>query len=151
MRVSGLIFLIFVLGFPTLSRAQSSHDTDTRELERLEKVWNDAQLKGDADALAALWADDLEVTVPRMPVMTKTEALNAAHSGHIKFSRYETSNLHIRVYGDAAVAAGNMVRTRSMDGREVTDNWRFTKTYIKESDGKWRVVAFQASEAPATP
>jgi hypothetical protein len=38
---------------------QSSRDADTGELERLEKVWNEAHERGDADALQALWADDL--------------------------------------------------------------------------------------------
>jgi uncharacterized protein (TIGR02246 family) len=127
---------------------QSVQNRDLLEFTRLEHVWNEAQLRNDADALASLWADDIEVIVPRMPVMTKTEAVNMARSGHIKFSRYETSNLRVRVYGDAAVVAGRMERTRSMDGREIADNWWFAKTYIRQSDGKWRVVSFQASDAP---
>jgi hypothetical protein len=54
--------------------APSTHDADIRELERLETVWNEAHERGDADALEALWADDLEVAVPRMALMTKAGA-----------------------------------------------------------------------------
>ena len=117
-----------------------------RELERLETVWNSAHVRGDADALEALWADDLEVAVPRMPVMTKTEAVSFARSGHMKFLRYQTSELRVRVYEDAAVVTGRLQRTRTRNGQEVSDDWRFTKVYIRRA-GKWGVVAFHASEA----
>jgi ketosteroid isomerase-like protein len=57
------------------SLGQSTRDADVKELERLETVWNQAHERGDSDALEALWADDLEVAVPKMPVMTKAEVL----------------------------------------------------------------------------
>jgi hypothetical protein len=63
----------------------------------------------------------------------------------MKFLSYRTSDIHVRVYGDAAVVTGRLQRTRSMNGQEISDDWRFTKTYIRESQ-KWRVVAFHASE-----
>lgn len=97
--------------------------TDTQQLKRLEQVWNTAHEHGDADALQQLWADDLEVDVPRMPVMTKTDALNLARSGRMRFLRYVTSDIRIRVYGDAAVASGRLQRTRSMNGKELSDDW----------------------------
>jgi uncharacterized protein (TIGR02246 family) len=132
------------------ARSQSSKAEEVREIERLEKLWNEAQLKSDADTLAALWADDLEVAVPRMPVMNKTEVLNVARSGHVKFTRYETSEVKVRVYGDSAVVTGALERDRMMDTRQIADHWRFTKVYELEADGKWRVVAFHASEAAWT-
>lgn len=88
-------------------RAQKTRDTtqasDIKELERLETVWNEAHERGDADALNALWADDLEVAVPRMALMTKAGALSFARSGQMKFLSYKTSEIHVRVYDNAAV------------------------------------------------
>jgi ketosteroid isomerase-like protein len=127
--------------------AQSSRESDVRELQRLEAVWNTAHEQGDTNTLDTLWADDLEVAVPKMPVMTKTEVLNFSRSGRMKFSRYTTSDLRIRVYGDAAVVTGRLQRTRTLNGNEVSDDWRFTKVYIRQ-ELKWRVVAFHASDAP---
>ena len=137
-------FLCFVLA--TACLGQSSTSVDTRELERLEKVWNDAHEHGDVATLEALWADDLEVAVPKMPVMTKTQVLAFARSGRMKFLRYTTSDLKIRVYGEAAVVTGRLERTRVLNGQEISDDWRFTKTYVRQNE-KWRVVAFHASEA----
>ncbi|MFY9530804.1 MAG: nuclear transport factor 2 family protein [Candidatus Acidiferrales bacterium] len=125
--------------------APSTHDADIRELERLETVWNEAHERGDADALEALWADDLEVAVPCMALMTEAAALSFARSGRMKFLRYQSSEIRVRVYDNAAVVTGRLQRTRSMNGREVSDDWRFTKVYVREGH-KWRVVTFHASE-----
>ncbi len=125
---------------------QSTREADIRELERLEKVWNEAHERGEADALERLWADDLEINVPRMPVMTRADAASFAHSGRMKFLRYATSDLRIRVYGDAAVVSGRLRRTRSMNGKEISDDWRFTKVYVREGQ-QWKVVTFHASES----
>jgi ketosteroid isomerase-like protein len=127
--------------------AQSGRDADIRQLENLEQVWNHAHETGNADALDQLWADDLEVDVPRMAVMTKAEALGFARSGRMKFLRYTTTDIRVRLYGDTAVVSGRMERTRAMNGNEVSDNWRFTKVYVKQAQ-QWRVVSFHASEAP---
>jgi hypothetical protein len=135
-----------MLASTSLLFPQTSSDSDIRELQRLENVWNDAHEHGNADALVALWADDMEIAVPRMPVMSKEDAVKFARSGRMKFLRYQTSEIHIRVYSDAAVVTGRLQRTRSMNGQEISDDWRFTKTYIRQA-GQWHVVAFHASEA----
>jgi ketosteroid isomerase-like protein len=134
------------LAIPKTTSAQTSHDADVRELQRLETVWNDAHEQGDADVLEKLWADDMEVAVPKMPVMTKADALRFARSGRMKFLNYRTSDIRVRVYDNAAVVTGRLHRTRSMNGQEISDDWRFTKMYIREA-GQWRVVSFHASEA----
>jgi ketosteroid isomerase-like protein len=125
---------------------QTSGGGDSHELERLENVWNEAHEHGDAATLESLWADDLEVAVPKMPVMTKPQVLSFARSGRMRFLHYTTSDLNVRVYRDAAVVTGRLQRTRLLDGQEVVDDWRFTKTYVRQNQ-KWRVVAFHASEA----
>jgi ketosteroid isomerase-like protein len=141
MQVASLLLFCIVAW---LTQAQPA--TETQEFSRLETVWNEAHVKGDAAALERLWSDDLEVAVPRMPVMSKAEALTFARSGRMRFERYETSGIRIRVYGDAVVVTGRLQRTRTISGKQVDDDWRFTKVYARQS-GQWRVVAFHASEA----
>ncbi len=138
-----LALVVLMIGL----QSQPQPDTpEVKELMRLESVWNEAHEKGDASALEKLWADDLEVTVPRMPVMAKPDVLGFARSGRMKFQRYLTSDLKVRVYGDAAVVSGRLRRTRTLNGKTVDDDWRFTKLYIRR-EGRWQVVAFHASEA----
>jgi len=142
-RLLAVAFAVFAAG---LSFSQTAKDADTQQLQQLEQVWNQAHVNGDADALDRLWSDDLEVDEPRMAVMNKAEALSFARSGRMKFMHYETSDLRIRVYGETAAVSGRMQRTRSMNGKEISDDWRFTKVYVKQAQ-RWRVVSFHASEA----
>ena len=141
-----MMFVLTVLAASEQVSAPSSIERDKQELDTLEKVWNEAHEHGDADALQSLWADDLEVAVPKMPVMGKAEVVAFAHSGRMKFLRYATSEINIRVYGDAAVVTGRLQRTRTLNGQEVSDDWRFTKVYTRQ-EHTWRVVSFHASEA----
>jgi ketosteroid isomerase-like protein len=128
--------------------AQNTPSTPDRdELQRLETVWNEAHVRGDSASLSRLWADDLEVAVPKMPVMRKGELIKFVDSGRMKFQRYETSDLNFRIYGQSAVVTGRVQRKREINGRPVEDDWRFTKVYQRTVDG-WRVVTFHASEGP---
>jgi ketosteroid isomerase-like protein len=108
-------------------------------------VWNDAHIHGDAATLGRLWADDLEVAVPKMPIMKKSELIKFVDSGRMKFQRYETSDLNFRIYSQSAVVTGRLQRNREINGRAMEDDWRFTKVYERTADG-WRVVSFHASE-----
>ena len=124
-----------------------SNIADRDELERLEREWNAAHLRGDSETLNRLWADDLEVAVPKMPVMKKGDLIKFVDSGRMKFQRYDTSDLNFRIYGKSAVVTGRLQRKREINGRVVEDDWRFTKVYQGTSAG-WRVVSFHASESP---
>jgi hypothetical protein len=50
------------------------------------------------------------------------------------------------LYGDAAVVTGRLKRTRLVDSKEIRDDWRFTKVYVRRTSA-WRVVAWHASPA----
>lgn len=129
--------------------AQNAPGTAERdELQRLETKWNEAHVRGDSATLSRLWADDLEVAVPKMSVMSKGELIKFVESGRMKFQRYETSDLNFRIYGQTAVVTGRVQRKREINGRAVEDDWRFTKVYQRTADA-WRVVSFHASEGPA--
>jgi hypothetical protein len=110
------IFLCFALAVTFFGQTLGS--ADSRELERLENVWNEAHEHGDAATLESLWADDLEVAVPKMPVMTKTQVLSFALSGRMKFLHY-------------AVVTGRLQRKWLLNEQKMVDDWRFTKTYVR--------------------
>ncbi len=139
-----LILGVFTFSAIALTTNESRESRDIKELTRLEKVWNDAHLKGDAEALDKLWAEDLFVTVPDMPVMNKEESLAVWKSGKMKFDIYKTSNIRIKVYGNAAVVTGQLVRIRDSTSKVFEDDWRFTKVYVRRS-GRWQVVTWHGS------
>ncbi len=130
----------------TLQASVPPQDPDVGVLTRLEALWNDAHMRGDASALDQLWADELVAVVPRMAPLPKQEALAFVRSAQMKFLRYESSDVTVKVYGNSAVARGRLLRARERGGQAIQDNWRFTKVYVRQG-GQWRVVAFHASEA----
>ncbi len=118
---------------------------ETREISRLEQAFNTAHLAGDADALDTLWADDAVITVPGMAVMGKPTAVGSLRSGRLKFTRYETTAVKIRVFDATAIVTGRLQRARKIEDRVFEDDWQFTKTYARRGE-KWQVVAFHASD-----
>lgn len=142
------ICILVIVATPAPAR-ESREQRHLKELARLETIWNEAHLRGDADALDRLWADDLVVTTPDMPVMNKAEALILARSGKLRFQRYRTSDLRTKVYGDAAVVTGQLERTSDPAPKTFEDDWRFTKVYVRRH-GRWQVVAWHGSHVGTT-
>lgn len=151
MRLSSLVMALAL----TAARAPSSGaqatpgdtghlNTAEREIRDLEARWNDAHVRGDTAALFALWADDLSVTVPGMPLMHKPELVAFWRSGRSRILRHDTDSVRIRTWNDSAVVDGVLLRQRDFNGQVVTDHWRFTKVYVRRR-GTWEVVAYQAS------
>ena len=136
----------FVVFSASLLLGHAQLPPDTQALTQLEATWNNAHLKGDSATLDSLWADDMEVVVPKMQPMTKPQSLAFAKSGRMHFQRYETSDIKVRVYSDVALVTGRLRRTRTINDKQVDDDWRFVKVYVRQA-GNWRVVLFQASDS----
>ena len=148
MRKSALLALVLPLLWLLFGSAAAAAQPDTdQEFMRLELTWNQAHLNNDATALETLWADDLIVMVPGMAAMGKADVLSFVKTGRMKFSRYETTGLKVRRFGDTAIVSGNLFRARALGGTLHEDRWQFMKVYVRRS-GKWLVVAFTATEAP---
>jgi hypothetical protein len=130
-----------------VSQAAAPKDAfDLKELYRLEDVWNTAHLKGDAETLDRLWDNDLTVTIAAMPVLSKADALAMVRSNRMPFTKYETSELSVKRFDGSAVVTGRLRRERTMNGKSISDDWRFTKVYAW-SQGQWRVMAWHGSPA----
>lgn len=130
-------------------RADSSRAATAREeLLVLEQRWNDAHIYGDTASLFRLWADDIIVIVPDMRPFTKDDLKAFWRSGRSNITRHETSDVTVRGYDNTAVVEGRLRRQQSFSGRVETNEWRFTKIYVKRN-GRWQVVSYHASPLPA--
>src|SRR5919108_6081071 len=102
LRYSKSYVAAFIISISCLTAfaIRSRQSDDAAELSRLESVWNDAYTHGNVEPLEQLLADDLIVTMTDMAVMNKAQSIGLLRSGHLKFPRYETSDIRIRVYGN---------------------------------------------------
>ena len=144
-----MTMLAVVLSLLAGQQAISKDAFDLQELYRLEEVWNTAHVKGDAETLDRLWANDLIVIVAEMPLIRKADALAMVKSNRMPFTKYETSELNVKRFGDGAVVTGRLHRERAINGRQIEDNYRFTKVYAL-SQGRWQVISWHASPAVPT-
>jgi len=102
---------------------------------------------GDAAALGRLLSDQLVYTHSNARVDTKTSLIEAITSKRSNYQKIERPEEAIRVYGDAAVVAGQ-ARIELGGPSPRTLNLRYTDVWVKAAAG-WQMVAWQSTPIPA--
>jgi ketosteroid isomerase-like protein len=119
---------------------------DAREAEVLavEHAWMEAYLHDDAAALDAILANNYTLTDSTGGVSTKADDLANTRTHRVHFDAYDTSEIHVRVWGDTAVVTGRSRIRGSASGRAFAHDITFTDT-LAHIDGHWRAVAAHVS------
>lgn len=114
-----------------------------QQIMALNREWADAIVRGDVAALDRLFADDMIVTSSSGEVRTKAQEMADLKPGtEITTYFFNTDDVRVRVYKDAAVVTG-MARWRVRhQGRDIDNERRYTSVYVKQQ-GRWRIVAQQ--------
>jgi ketosteroid isomerase-like protein len=144
---SAAIVLLFALSANILYAGQPKprkHDT-RHEIEQLEEEWRMAVLKSDAAVLKTLLADDYIAITANGTLQTKDEALAAIRSGRIHFTVLNLSDRKLRFYGKTALVTSlASVQGVTPEG-ELSGSFRYTRVYVLNPQGQWRIVSFEAS------
>jgi ketosteroid isomerase-like protein len=118
-----------------------------QELIRLENDWANAWVKHDVAFFERIEADDYTWTSPQGEVWTKPRDVAFVRSldsvKDITMS-YVTTEVKVRVYGDAAVVTGLDTIKETNKGKEVNRQERWTNTWVKRA-GQWQCVAGHTS------
>lgn len=144
-----LLLLPLLLGCTTTSTDRSrTEEKILKEVAAAEAAYNQAMLAGDAASLEILLDDTFIRTFHDGSRQTRAEAIAEVRSGALRFSRLETSEVTINVYGDAAVVRGTSLRQRTAVPGAEADAAPFqlfyTMTLVKRGEA-WRIVALHAS------
>jgi ketosteroid isomerase-like protein len=130
------------LGFtqPGLHRRDGHH-----QIDQLEEDWRQAVLKSDTNAMSALLADDFMGITARGTLQTRDQVLDNMRTGRIHLTALDVSDRKVRIYGKTAVVTSfaHMEGT-NIDG-DMTGNFRYTRVYVKNQAGEWKIVSFEAS------
>jgi ketosteroid isomerase-like protein len=114
-----------------------------QQITALNREWADAIVRGDMATLDRLFADDMIVTSSSGEVRTKAQEmddLRPSPDGKTYF--FNTEDVRVRVYKDAAVAAGLVSWRFRYQGKDIDNQRRYTSVYVKQG-GRWRIVAQQ--------
>jgi len=120
--------------------------------DSVQACWKPAFLAGDADAVAKCYAADAVLWLPGAPIMQGRDAIRA---GYVDFfagmsvKSVTLSEMGNSSRGDEASSWGtySMVYVSKADGKEVTDNGRYTD-FSRKIDGNWQYVVDHASADP---
>lgn len=131
-------------GLPRTQKHEGRH-----EIDQMEEAWRNAMMKGDVAAMSSLLADDYIAISASGTLQTKEDTLARLRSGRRHITSLELSDRKVRFYGTTALVTSLAhVNGTNADG-EVIGNLRYTRVYVKNVQGKWKIVSFEASRIRA--
>lgn len=127
-------------------QVKKSHNREARhEIDRLEDAWRNAILKSDAATLSGLLSEDYTAISSSGTLQTKDEALANIRNRRIHFTSLDVSERKVRFYGNTALVTSlAQVQGTTSDG-EVSGSYRYTRVYVRNPQGQWKIVSFEAS------
>ena len=125
---------------------------DAPELTKLLQDFLAGAGRNDVATHQRFWADDLIYTASAGRRIGKADILREAREeGPPKPGdetvTYTAEDIRIQQYGDTAIVAFRLIGTTDKAGEKTVTNYLNTGTFLKR-DGKWQVVAWQATVMP---
>jgi len=132
---------VLIFAFVGIARGQAndknqSNDAIKKQILRLEDIQHEAFVKGDADAIDRIYADDASLTYADGKMITKAQLLADIRSGKHKLFQVTHDDLNMHIYGNTVVVTGHSTATGTM----YNTPRRLTNVYVKQN-GQWRLVA----------
>jgi ketosteroid isomerase-like protein len=127
-------------GMPRAEKHESKH-----EIDQLEEAWREAALKSNITAMDALLADDyMGITASGM-LQTKEQTLAHLHAGQTHFTSLDLFERKVRFYGTTAVVTSIAKVNGVTPEGDLSGSYRYTRVYVRDTQGKWKIVSFEAS------
>jgi ketosteroid isomerase-like protein len=115
------------------------------EIDHLEDHWRDAIISRNVPAMDALLASDYMAITANGSLQSKEQTLANLRSGALRLKSIEVTDRKVRFYGSTALVTSRAEVTGVTSEGEVTGNYRYTRVYVREPGGSWRIVSFEAS------
>ena len=127
-------------GMPRAERHESRH-----EIDQLEESWKSAILKRNVDALDQLLADDYIAITANGTLQSKAQTLDNLKTGVLHFDTIDFSDRKVRFYGQTALVTSRADVTGSTGEGNISGSYRFTRVYVRDGHGDWKIVSFEVS------
>ncbi len=121
---------------------QESTAGDKSMILALESAWNQAELHHDANAVAAIVAENFVSVDHHGTLLTRSKYLADLKDPSYKPEEISNSDTVVYLYGDTAIVTSAYKTRGTADGKPFTHRGRFTDTWIKRN-GKWQCIADQ--------
>ena len=124
------------------AQGQHAGQDAEQEIRRLDAEIGRAIVGRDIAILDALVSSGYTHTNPLGEVFSKEQIAGAIQSGTLDVSSYDTDDVTVNVFGDAAVVTGRAKMSGRLRGQDITGQYRYTRTYVRQG-GSWQVAATQ--------
>jgi ketosteroid isomerase-like protein len=150
-RLSSVAALLILFAFST-GAAQSSlgmprgerHEV-RHEIDQLEDTWRNAIIHRNSTAMDSLLADDYIAITANGTLQSKDQTLANLRSGTLHFASIEFSDRKVRFYGQTALVTSRAEVTGTTSEGDISGSYRYTRVYVKDDHGAWKIVSFEAS------
>jgi hypothetical protein len=123
-------------------------DSQEAEVIRgIERQRLQALVQGNIDVARQLHSDDFELINPGGRSLSKEQYLGGIASGQLKYLLWEPDEIHVRLYGDAAVIRYQSQIQIRVSGNLDSGRFWHTDSYEKRY-GQWQAVWSQATRIP---
>jgi len=133
------ILLAALLLVASVARADALED-----ILRLNREISVATWTGDAVWFEENLADDYVLVTPDGEELTKREVIRGLVRPGLKMEPYETTEVQVRIYADAAIVTGRMQQTFSLGRARYKNDLRYTHVYVKRK-GRWVMATAHTS------
>jgi ketosteroid isomerase-like protein len=127
-------------GMPRAQKHESRH-----EIDQLEEAWRNAVLTSNTAIMESLLADDYMAITPNGTLQSKEQALTNLRSGATRISALEISDRKVRFYRATALVTSRADVTGTNAAGNFSGSFRYTRVYVRNAQGKWKIVSFEAS------
>ena len=122
---------------------------DEKAIADGEATWAASDASGDVAAVERLLADDYQGVAPDGSRTDKKSELEETGTGAQRFVSNQLVDVHVRFYGDVAVAQGSEHWVKR-EGEPKGGRYVWSDTWVRR-DGRWVIVAAADIEVPDPP
>lgn len=116
-----------------------------REIDQLEEKWRNAEVTGNVAVMDVLLADDYVSISAGGTLQSKEDTLARMRSGQKHITAIELSDSKVRFYGSTALVTSIAHVTGINAAGEAIGDFRYTHVYVRNAQGKWKIVSSEAS------
>lgn len=142
----GFTIVAMFAAAPLFAMPRAEKHEVRHQIERLEIAWRNALLHQNTSAMEGLLADDYMAITPNGILQSKDQALASLRSGTVHFTALDLSDRKIRLYGATALVTSRAEVSGTDPEGDMSGAYRYTRVYVKDARGAWRIVSFEASK-----
>jgi ketosteroid isomerase-like protein len=141
----GALALTLSAQTPSAGTPKPQKHENRHEIDQLELAWRDAVVKSDIAAMDSLLADDYIAILPDGTLQTKEQTLANLRSGATHLTDIKVFDRRVRFYGTTALVTSRADVTGTSAVGLLSGSYRYTRVYVRDKQGKWKIVSFEAS------